>query len=151
MILHTECNFTFLNVSQASFVRKQLLLRIYVLPSVKFPAPNCGCVKKLTNIRYALYCQAEARGNKILFMGFWVFSEDSSPHLTNKHWKHNENKQNFPPSFWKVHPVYKNCIAQFQQNKLVWPPIIVLSFYYDVTLSLPQLTHYPMANTLSTC
>ena len=85
MILHTECKFTFLNVSQASFVRKQLLSRIYVLPSVKFPAPNCGCVKKLTNIRYALYCQAEARGNKILFMGFWVFSEDSSPHLTNKH------------------------------------------------------------------
>ena len=138
MILHTECNFTFLNVSQASFVRKQLLLRIYVLPSVKFPAPNCGCVKKLTNIRYALYCQSEARGNKIWFMGFWVFTTLNQQTLKTQ-WK-----QTFS---WNI---YKNCIAQFQQNKLVWPPRIVLSFYY-VTLSLPQLTHYPMANTLSTC
>ena len=47
------CEFELPDVSLRCFVARQLLLYIYALSSVKFQASNCGCVKNVTNMKYA--------------------------------------------------------------------------------------------------
>ena len=47
------CEFELPDVSLRCFVVRQLLWCIYALSSVNFQASNCGCVKKVTNMKYA--------------------------------------------------------------------------------------------------
>ena len=46
------CEFELPDVSLRCFVVRQLLWCIYALSSVNFQASNCGCVKKVTNMKY---------------------------------------------------------------------------------------------------
>ena len=63
------CEFELLDVNLRCFVVRQLLWCIYALSSVNFQASNCGCVKKVTNMKYAclLYDQISEQSSKCPF------------------------------------------------------------------------------------
>ena len=96
------CEFELPDVSLRCFVMRQLLWCIYALSSVNFQASNCGCVKKVTNMKYAFGCNLYSYIFLYLYPYLELYPPSSAGH---------EIFKQFSPTWYLTHLI---------QTKLSW-------------------------------